>query len=183
MRGAAPIGDPLQARFRLFEAMSGFWQRAAALQLLLLIPDDLHWADASSLRLLELLAPDLAARPVLALITYRKADLSRQHRLSGTLGELSRQRGFERVRLAGLNQDETAHDETGRWRRGLAVVGRGDPRADRGQSAVHRGNDAADPGRCAGHNRERLAPAARPYAATIRHALHKRPSKPAPPAR
>jgi DNA-binding CsgD family transcriptional regulator len=103
-----PIADPLQARFRLFEAMSGFWQRAAAVQPLLLILDNLHWADASSLRLLEFLAPDLASRQVLVLITYRDAELSRQHPLSGTLGELSRQRGFERLRLAGLSRKETA---------------------------------------------------------------------------
>ena len=56
-----PIADPMQARFRLFDAMSGFWKRAAAEQPLLLILDNLHWADASSLRLLEFLAPDLAS--------------------------------------------------------------------------------------------------------------------------
>lgn len=102
------VQDPLQARFRLFEAISGFWVRAAAEQPVLLILDNLHWADASSLRLLEFLAPDLAARPVLVVITYRDMDLSRQHPLSGTLGELSRQHGFERLRLTGLSRDETS---------------------------------------------------------------------------
>jgi DNA-binding CsgD family transcriptional regulator len=102
------IADPMQARFRLFDAMSGFWQRAAAEQPLLLILDNLHWADASSLRLLEFLAPDLASSPVLTVITYRDAELSRQHPLSGTLGELARQHGFERLRLGGLSRDETA---------------------------------------------------------------------------
>jgi DNA-binding CsgD family transcriptional regulator len=103
-----PIADPVQARFRLFDAMSGFWRRAATEQPLLLILDNLHWADASSLRLLEFLAPDLASSPVLVVITYRDAELSRQHPLSGTLGELSRQHGFERLRLTGLSRDETS---------------------------------------------------------------------------
>lgn len=101
------IADPQQARFRLFDAMSGFWRRAAADRPLLLILDNLHWADASSLRLLEFLAPDLAASPMLVVITYRDMELSRQHPLSGTLGELSRQHGFERLRLTGLSRDET----------------------------------------------------------------------------
>jgi ATP/maltotriose-dependent transcriptional regulator MalT len=103
-----PIADAMQARFRLFDAMSGFWRRAAAEQPLLLILDDLHWADASSLRMLEFLAPDLASSPMLVVITYRDIELSRQHPLSGTLGELSRQTGFERLRLAGLSRDETS---------------------------------------------------------------------------
>lgn len=103
-----PIVDPMQARFRLFDAISGFWRRAAADQPLVLILDNLHWADASSLRLLEFLAPDLSRGPMLVVITYRDMELSRQHPLSGTLGELSRQRGFERLRLSGLSRDETA---------------------------------------------------------------------------
>lgn len=103
-----PLADSMQARFRLFEAMSGFWGRAAAQQPLLLILDNLHWADASSLRLLEFLAPDLASSPILLVVTYRDAELSRQHPLSGTLGELSRQSRFERLRLKGLSRDETA---------------------------------------------------------------------------
>src|SRR6185369_6462212 len=104
----APTLDPLQTRFRLFDAMSGFWKRAAAEQPLLLILDNLHWADASSLRLLEFLAPDLVSSPMLVVVTYQDIELSRQHPLSGTLGELSRQHGFERLRLTGLSRDETA---------------------------------------------------------------------------
>jgi predicted ATPase/DNA-binding CsgD family transcriptional regulator len=103
-----PIADPQQARFRLFDAMSGFWRRACAEQPHLLILDNLHWADASSLRLLEFLAPDLASCPILVAITYRDIELSRQHPLSGTLGELARQPGFQRLRLLGLSRAETA---------------------------------------------------------------------------
>ncbi len=73
----------------------------------MLILDNLHWADASSLRLLEFLAPDLASMPMLVVITYRDIELSRQHPLSGTLGELARQPGFQRLRLTGLSRDET----------------------------------------------------------------------------
>jgi len=51
-----PLADAGQARFRLFDAMSEFWKRVAADQPLLLIFEDLHWADAPSLRLLEFVA-------------------------------------------------------------------------------------------------------------------------------
>lgn len=106
---ATPSTEVAQARFRLFDAVNTFWQRAAQQHPLLLILDNLHWADASSLRLLEFLAPDLCGSRILLLVTYRDVELSRQHPLSATLGELARQPRFERLRLSGLTHAETAH--------------------------------------------------------------------------
>ena len=103
-----PIADPLQQRFRMFDAIAGFCKRAAANEALLLIFDNLHWADASSLRLLEFLAPELDDTRLLVLATYRDIELNRRHPLSATLGDLARHRHFQRVRLAGLSRDETA---------------------------------------------------------------------------
>lgn len=104
---AVPVGEAARARFRLFDAMGRFWKRAAEQRPLLLVLDNVHWADASSLRLLEFLAPELTAMRVVVLMTYRDIELSRQHPLSATLGELARQRGFERLRLGGLGRDDT----------------------------------------------------------------------------
>ncbi len=106
---AAPSTEVAQARFRLFDAVNTFWQRAAQQRPLLLVLDNVHWADASSLRLLEFLAPDLCGSRILLLVTYRDVELSRQHPLSATLGELARQPRFERLRLGGLTHAETAH--------------------------------------------------------------------------
>lgn len=100
--------DPQQQRFRLFDAIAGFWRRAAGREPLLLIVDNLHWADASSLRLLEFLAPELADSRILLLATYRDIDLNRRHPLSATLGDLARHPHFRRFRLTGLNRDEAA---------------------------------------------------------------------------
>lgn len=50
---AAPASD---ARFRLFEAVARCLRRLAAGRLVLVILDDLHWADEPSLRLLGFLA-------------------------------------------------------------------------------------------------------------------------------
>ena len=100
--------DPTQARFRLFDAIAGFWKRAAAETAHLLLLDNLHWADAPSLRLLEFLVPEVAGSRLLVLGTYRDMELSRQHPLSNTLGELARDPCFQRVRLTGLSLAETA---------------------------------------------------------------------------
>ncbi|MFQ6027635.1 MAG: AAA family ATPase, partial [Dehalococcoidia bacterium] len=55
-----PIMEPDQARFRLFESVVHFFQHLARAQPLLLVLDDLHWADRPSLLLLQFLAQQMA---------------------------------------------------------------------------------------------------------------------------
>jgi DNA-binding NarL/FixJ family response regulator len=100
--------DATQARFRLFDAIAGFWKRAAADAPHLIVLDNLHWADAPTLRLLEFLAPTIGGARLLLLGTYRDIALSRRHPLSNTLGELARDPRFQRLRLAGLSLGETS---------------------------------------------------------------------------
>jgi DNA-binding NarL/FixJ family response regulator len=100
--------DATQARFRLFDAIAGFWKRVAADAPHLLVLDNLHWADAPTLRLLEFLAPALGGAQLLVLGTYRDIELSRRHPLSNTLGELARDARFQRLRLAGLSLGEAS---------------------------------------------------------------------------
>ena len=73
---------------------------------MVLVLDDLHWADHPSLLLLEFLARELANARILVVGTYRDMELSRQHPLSRSLGELTRERLFQRVLLRGLDQDD-----------------------------------------------------------------------------
>jgi DNA-binding NarL/FixJ family response regulator len=96
------------ARFRLFEAISALWRRAAAERPLLLVLDDLHWADTPSLKLLEFFSHEVAANAILLLGTFRDIEVSRQHPLSDTLGDLSRRSRFQRLQLAGLNLIESS---------------------------------------------------------------------------
>lgn len=102
-----PTADASHARFRLFDAIAGFLKRAAEPRGLVVILDNLHWADAPSLRLLEFLAPEIGSCRLLVLFTYRDIALTRQHPLSNTLGELARHPGFQRLRLTGLTLPET----------------------------------------------------------------------------
>jgi class 3 adenylate cyclase len=103
-----PPLDAEQARFRLFDGVSTFLKNAAKSQPLVLVLDDLHWADKPSLLLLQFLARELRATRLLVVATYRDVELGRQHPLTQTLGDLSREQLAERVVLRGL----TARDVT-----------------------------------------------------------------------
>lgn len=99
--------DTAQSRFRLFDAFAGFWRRAAQRVPLVLIFEDLHWADATSLRLFAFLAAEIADSALLVIGTYRDTELSRQHPLFETLAELGRMPAFSRIELSGLSERET----------------------------------------------------------------------------
>lgn len=104
---ASPVIQDMEtARFRLFDAITGFLKRASQDRPLMLILDDIHWADASSLGLLEFLGPAISGAPFLVVGTYRDVEVGRGHPLFHSLGSLSRQRTFSRVLLRGLTQDD-----------------------------------------------------------------------------
>ena len=98
--------DPEQARFRLFDSVTTFLHNAAHNHPLLLVLDNLHWADKPSLLLLEFLALELSRSRLLVIGTYRDGELSRHHPLSETLGELTRERPLQRLFLHGLSRED-----------------------------------------------------------------------------
>jgi DNA-binding CsgD family transcriptional regulator len=102
----ARLRDTAEARFRMFEAIRRLLAGACERQPLVLVLDDLHWADVPSLRLLEFLAPEITNIPLLLVGTYRATELSRQHPLSNTLGGLARAPHVTRVNLPGLSVEE-----------------------------------------------------------------------------
>jgi tetratricopeptide (TPR) repeat protein len=73
LRQGAREADPGLARFLLFEAVAA-GVREAANRPLLLVVDDLHWADPGSRRLLAAIRGALATLPVVALCTYRDTE-------------------------------------------------------------------------------------------------------------
>jgi len=72
---------------------------------LALVLDDLHWADLASLNLLRFLARDIAALPLLLLVTYRADELTRAHPLYTLLPLLVREAGAGRVDVRPLDVD------------------------------------------------------------------------------
>ncbi|MFQ6027156.1 MAG: AAA family ATPase [Dehalococcoidia bacterium] len=103
----APYLEPQQARFRLFDSITGFFRSAARSRPLVLVLDDLQWADEPTLLLLRFLAQQLAGSCILVVGCYRDVELSRQHPLSETLAWLSREQEFQIHLLEGLNHEET----------------------------------------------------------------------------
>jgi class 3 adenylate cyclase/tetratricopeptide (TPR) repeat protein len=93
-------------RYRLFESVTSLLSRAAADSPVLLVLDDLHWADKPSLLLLRHIARSTTIQRLLVLGTYRDTDLDRRHPLSEALGDLRRDAGYKRVLLRGLSADE-----------------------------------------------------------------------------
>ena len=104
----AAQAEPEQERFRLFESVTAFFVNASAAAPLVLLLDDLHWADKPSLLLLQHLARKVPASRLLVLGTYRDVELDRRHPLSEVLASLRRDHAFERVLLRGLSIEEVA---------------------------------------------------------------------------
>ena len=99
------VEDPDHARFRLFDSVATFLRSASQGQPLVIALEDLHWADAASLMLLEHIAKVVSDVRMLLLGTYRDVELRRGHPLAHTLGELRRERSFQRVVLRGLAEE------------------------------------------------------------------------------
>lgn len=103
-----PAGEPNSARFQLLAALAGFLCRSAAPPGLLIILEDLQWADPSSLLLLRGLAEEAADAPLLLLGTYREEEVDADHPLAETLAALTRLPHTERLFLGGLAEPEIA---------------------------------------------------------------------------
>lgn len=102
----APAAQPELARFRLFDGVTAHLRRAAARQPLVLVLDDLHWADKPSLLLLEFVAREMESQPILLLACYREFEAPLGHPLTQTLGYLLRLPITERLELRGLSPPE-----------------------------------------------------------------------------
>jgi predicted ATPase/class 3 adenylate cyclase len=117
----APVGDPTQAKLRLFEAVVGLLSLPARERGLLLIVEDVHWADAATRELLDHIARRLTNTRSLVLVTYRSDELDRRHPLAPLLQTWRRSRVAELVTLSPLGETEIAemiaaildHDEIG----------------------------------------------------------------------
>jgi DNA-binding SARP family transcriptional activator/tetratricopeptide (TPR) repeat protein len=109
---SAPAGqsrDAQEARFRLFDAAALFLRRAAQTRPLVLVFDDLHAADPSTLALLGFMGAAALNTPILILGTYRDTDLAGNEALTEALTELTRSSDCVQLVLTGLTRDDTAH--------------------------------------------------------------------------
>ncbi|HEU0075337.1 MAG TPA: AAA family ATPase, partial [Dehalococcoidia bacterium] len=98
--------DPEDDRWRLLQSVTTFLRNAASVQPLVIVLEDLHWADRGTLDLLQHVARNLQGARLVVVGTYRDVEVDRTHPLSGTLAELRRASNFLRVPLRGLTVDE-----------------------------------------------------------------------------
>ena len=103
-----PIADLGAARFQLNQTVAGLLRRLAAARPLLVVVDDLHWADVPSLSLLAFLAGELKDARLVVVGTYRDVEVVPGQPLAETLGALAREPVVERIALGGLDRADVA---------------------------------------------------------------------------
>jgi len=111
--GAADVSAGQAGQGHLFELLLGLVQRLAAREPLLLIVEDLHWADRSTRDLLAYLATYLRSERVLLVGTFRSDELDRLHPLRQLLSELTRNRRVQRLDLPRFSRSELAQQMAG----------------------------------------------------------------------
>ncbi|HVS85567.1 MAG TPA: AAA family ATPase, partial [Gaiellaceae bacterium] len=101
--------DPRAEEYVLVDAVSSWLLDASRANGLVLVLDDLHWADRPTLLMLGHLLRAATADPqarLLVLGTYRDSDVDRHHPLADLIGEVSRLHGVERIPMRGLSVGE-----------------------------------------------------------------------------
>ncbi|PZS01761.1 MAG: hypothetical protein DLM69_04695, partial [Candidatus Chloroheliales bacterium] len=103
-----PRIDPQRERDRLYQALAATLRRLAEPRPLLLILEDLHWAGAATIDLLEFLARQAQNRPILIVATYREEEVRRSHPLRLLYRRLAQEGSLLHLTLNRLSADETA---------------------------------------------------------------------------
>jgi DNA-binding SARP family transcriptional activator len=101
-----PVADLELSRTRLFHGLASGLTALAASQPLVVLLDDMHWADAASIQLFTLLARHLATAPIALVAAYRDDDL--QAAFSRALDQLATVSGVDEITLNGLDRDAVA---------------------------------------------------------------------------
>jgi predicted ATPase/DNA-binding CsgD family transcriptional regulator len=95
-------------RGHLFDLVTGLFERLSAGPPLVLVIEDLHWADRSTRDLIRFMVRSARTARALLIGTYRSDELHRGHPLRSFLGELDRVRVVERLELDRFDRDGTA---------------------------------------------------------------------------
>jgi DNA-binding CsgD family transcriptional regulator len=114
---AHAAADDRFAQVRLFELVLGVLQRLARIAPLVLVVEDLQWADPSTRDLLAFLVRNLRDERVLLITTVRTDELDPRHAFMAYLAELERGERVDRIDLARLSRDDLSRllaDELGR---------------------------------------------------------------------
>jgi DNA-binding CsgD family transcriptional regulator/tetratricopeptide (TPR) repeat protein len=106
--GQPPGGTGADTAVSVPELVAGLFGRLCALRPVLLVIEDLHWADQSTLELITFLLRALRDMPLLTVATYRSDEIDRRHPLRGPLLSWERVRSVRRIELGRLGRDQVA---------------------------------------------------------------------------
>jgi tetratricopeptide (TPR) repeat protein len=107
--GALPLSaDPQTARVRLFELVLALLETLAEDRPVLVVVEDVHWADRETCDLLSFLVRNMADAAVLLVITFRPENLHRDQLLRRLLAGLERMDGVTRLDLPRLSRGQVA---------------------------------------------------------------------------
>ncbi|MFF3616300.1 AAA family ATPase [Streptomyces sp. NPDC002580] len=98
---------------RLFELTARLLERVAADRTVVVVLEDLHWADASTRHLLAYLLRTLRSGRLVVIATYRADDIHRRHPLRPLLAELDRLRTVRRIELGRFTRAEVGRQIAG----------------------------------------------------------------------
>ena len=99
--------DP-SAQLRLFEGLLELLDLLSEEQPVVLVLEDLHWADRSTRTFVDFLARSLRRERVVLVLTYRSDELHRRHPLRTLLSELDRLERARRIELEPFDREELA---------------------------------------------------------------------------
>jgi len=102
----APEGGPQDARHRLFEAVAATIAQAARRTPVLLVVEDLHWADPATLQMLGHVIRTVGWAPLLVAGSLRDEGADAAPALQTLLGDMRRERRLETLALTGLSEQE-----------------------------------------------------------------------------
>ena len=97
---------PEWAQTRVFEGLLTLLGRLGTLMPVILVVEDMHWADRSTRDVLDFLARSLGPERVLIVATYRTDELHRRHPLRPWLAEMERLPRVTRLELPRLGPDD-----------------------------------------------------------------------------
>ncbi len=105
--GAVRAADGIQLA-QLLELVLGLLARLSGRRPVMVVLEDLHWADQSTRELVAFLVRSLRGVRVLLLVTYRSDELNRRHPLRSLVTSWDRVRSVERIELRRFDRDEVA---------------------------------------------------------------------------
>ncbi|MCK4416578.1 MAG: protein kinase [Candidatus Latescibacteria bacterium] len=99
------------ARTRLFEVISQLLILISEGRPVVLLLDDIHWADSASLTLLHYIARSTASHPLMIITTYRPEELitpegEKVSPLAETMQRMSREGLYQKIELGGLSKED-----------------------------------------------------------------------------